>query len=109
MLLLEKTFATEVQKDEVAEVQVEQAEREVGAAAEQGRSWGAVLHSPFGSDAVAASGGLPSGLDGLEPKVCVAEKIIMRLMAGLACESLTLESERVYARQEKRDPSELLK
>ena len=73
MLLLEKTFATEVRKDEVAEVQVEQAEREVGAAAEQGRSWGAVLHSPFGSEAVAASVGLPSGLDGLEPKFASQE------------------------------------
>ena len=94
MLLLEKTFATEVRKEEVAEVQVKQAEREVGAAAEQERSWGAVLHSPFGSDAVAASVCCRQVLTDLSQS-SRRRKIIMRLMAGLACESLTPESERV--------------
>ena len=39
-VVAQEDLATGVRKDEVAEVQVEQAEREVGAAAEQGRSWG---------------------------------------------------------------------
>ena len=94
MLLLEKTFATEVRKDEVAEVQVEQAEREVGAAAEQGRSWG-----PSCTLLLAAK----QSLRALVCRQVLADlsqssrrrKIIMRLMAGLACESLTPESERV--------------
>ena len=58
-------------KDEDADDQVEQAERAVGAAAEQWRSWGPAALS-FLQQCGCCGRWLPSGLDGLEPKERVA-------------------------------------
>jgi hypothetical protein len=58
-------------KDEDADDQIEQAERAVGAAAEQWRSWGPAALS-FLQRCGRCERWLPSGLDGLEPKERVA-------------------------------------